>query len=69
MPKVTAEMSITETVMNYPETAEVFMQFGMHCLGCAAARFENIDQGARAHGIEVEPLIAALNEAIEKKKE
>jgi len=69
MPKITAEMSITETVMNYPETAEIFMRFGMHCLGCAAARFENIEQGARAHGIEVEPLIAALNEAIENKKE
>ena len=69
MPKITAEMSITETVTSYPETAEVFMQFGMHCLGCAAARFENIDQGAKAHGIEVEPLIAALNAIIEKKEE
>jgi len=69
MSKITAEMSITETVMKFPETVNVFMNFGMHCLGCAAARFENIDQGARAHGIDVDALIAALNEAAEKKEE
>ena len=65
MSKITSQMSITEAVMNFPETAQVFTKFGMHCLGCAAARFENIEQGARAHGIDVEPLITALNKALE----
>lgn len=59
-------MSITEVVSKYPETVPVFMQHGMGCLGCAAARFENIEQGALAHGINVDKLIEDLNKAVEK---
>ncbi|MGB9784058.1 MAG: DUF1858 domain-containing protein [Moorellaceae bacterium] len=63
---ITKSMSITEVVSKYPETIPVFMQHGMGCLGCAAARFENIEQGALAHGIDVDSLIADLNRAVEK---
>jgi hybrid cluster-associated redox disulfide protein len=42
------------------------MQQGMGCLGCAAARFETLAQGAAAHGIDLEPLLAALNKAVEE---
>ncbi|NLW23669.1 MAG: DUF1858 domain-containing protein [Clostridia bacterium] len=62
--KITKDMSITEVVQKYPQTAEVFMSFGMGCLGCAAARFENIEQGATVHGIDVNALIDALNKAV-----
>ena len=61
---ITKEMSIVDVVQKYPQTVEVFQNSGMGCLGCAAARFENIDQGAAAHGIAIEPLIAALNKAV-----
>jgi len=64
--KITKDMSIVEVVQKYPKTAEIFMQFGMGCLGCAAARFENIEQGAVVHGINVDELIAALNKAVEE---
>ncbi|MGI6226797.1 MAG: DUF1858 domain-containing protein [Peptococcales bacterium] len=62
--KITKDMSIVEVVQKYPKTAEVFMKFGMGCLGCAAARFENIEQGATVHGINVDDLINALNKAV-----
>ena len=58
---ITKEMSIMEVVEKYPQTAAVFQQHGMGCLGCAAAHFENIDQGAAAHGINIEALISDLN--------
>ena len=60
--KITKEMSIIEVVQRYPDTAMVFMYAGMGCLGCAASRFENIEQGALVHGIDVDKLIEALNE-------
>ncbi|KJS87740.1 MAG: disulfide oxidoreductase [Peptococcaceae bacterium BICA1-8] len=63
--KITKDLSIVEVVQKYPQTAEVFMQFGMGCLGCAAARFENIEQGATVHGISVDELITALNKKVE----
>ena len=34
---ITKDMSILEVVQKYPDTAEVFMNAGMGCLGCAAA--------------------------------
>ncbi|MGI6286506.1 hypothetical protein MHOCP_24770 [Moorella humiferrea] len=66
MVAITKEMSITEVVSKYPQTVPVFMEHGMGCLGCAAARFENIEQGARAHGIDVDRLIADLNKVVNK---
>lgn len=63
--KITKEMDIMSAVDHYPETIDVFQRFGMHCFGCMAARFENIEQGATAHGIDVDTLISALNEAVQ----
>lgn len=64
MMKITKEMGIMSAVDNYPETIDVFQRFGMHCFGCMAARFENIEQGAVAHGIDVDALMEALNETV-----
>ncbi len=64
--KISKDMSLVEVVRNYPETIPVFMSYGMGCLGCAAAMFETIEQGALAHGIDVDALIKDLNEAISK---
>ena len=63
---ITKEMSIVDVVQQYPQTVEVFRNFGMGCLGCAAARFENIAQGAAAHGIDADALVADLNKAIKE---
>lgn len=65
MTVITRNMSILETVNTYPQTVDVFRKYGMGCFGCAAARFENIEQGALAHGIDVEALLADLNKAIQ----
>ena len=64
--KITKEMPILDTVQKYPKTLEVFMKHGMGCIGCAAAHFENIAQGAAAHGINVDELIKDLNQAVEQ---
>lgn len=61
---ITKDMSILEVVQKYPDTVDVFVNSGMGCLGCAAAHFENIEQGAAAHGIDVDALIKNLNDAI-----
>ncbi len=59
---ITKDMSIMEVVQKYPDTVSVFANAGMGCIGCAAARFENIEQGALAHGIDVDALINGLND-------
>lgn len=62
---ITKEMGIVEVVQKYPEAVEVFQSFGMGCLGCVAARFESIAQGANAHGIDADKLVEELNKAVE----
>lgn len=64
MEKVNKEMKIEEVIKKYPETLEVFNKHGFHCVGCAAASFENIEQGALAHGITPEELVEELNKSI-----
>ena len=62
---ITKDMSILEVVQKYPDTVDVFVNSGMGCLGCAAAHFENIEQGAVGHGINVPALMEALNKVAE----
>ena len=61
---ITAEMKIGDVVQQYPQSVKVFLSHGLMCVGCAVARFENIRQGATAHGIDVDALIQDLNDII-----
>lgn len=65
---ITKDMAIGEAVSKHPETIPVFMRNGLHCIGCVVASYENIEQGATAHGIDVNKLMKELNEAVKKKK-
>lgn len=64
MAKITKEMGIMEIVQEYPETIEVFQKFGMGCIGCAAAHFENLEAGAKVHGIDIDEMVKAMNEIV-----
>lgn len=64
MAKVTKEMSIIDIVQNHPETLEVFAKYGMGCIGCAAAKFENLEAGAKVHGFDADEMVAEINEII-----
>lgn len=66
---VTKEMPIDQIVQQYPQTVRVFLSHGLFCIGCAAARFESLEQGALAHGIDVEALVKDLNAVIEGQTE
>lgn len=69
MSAITKEMTIMEVVNKYPQSIRVFYQHGLFCIGCSVAYRESIAQGAAAHGIEVDPLIQELNQAVAEKKE
>lgn len=65
--KVTKEMNILDIVQSYPESIEVFQKYGLGCIGCAAARFENLEAGARVHGFDPDAMVADINALIENK--
>lgn len=63
--KITKEMKIDEVLQKHPKVIAIFMKHGFHCLGCAAANYEDIESGAKVHGINVDEFIKELNEVIE----
>ncbi len=65
---ITKDMTIESVVTQYPETMMVFMKHGLHCVGCHVSAFESIEEGAMAHGIDVDALVADLNKVTSKKK-
>jgi hybrid cluster-associated redox disulfide protein len=63
--EIAPQTNIKELVAEFPLAAEVMTAFGLGCSGCGVSKYETIEQGARAHGLRVEPIVAALKVARE----
>ena len=55
---------IGEIVNQYPETAEVLLGIGMHCLGCPASQAESLEDACAVHGVDPESVIKTINDKI-----
>ena len=64
---ITKDAIIGDVLDQYPETAEFFLEIGMHCLGCPSARGETIEQAGAVHGTDCDALIKAMNEYLANK--
>ena len=65
---VTKISNLGEVVFKYPKTAEVLLDYGLHCVGCGAMNYDTIEAGARVHGFsdaEIDQLVVRINEVIE----
>ncbi|MCX7749955.1 MAG: DUF1858 domain-containing protein [Clostridia bacterium] len=65
MAKVTKDMIIADVLKMDRGTAPIFMNSGMHCLGCPSASGESIEDACAVHGIDADQLIKELNEYFE----
>ena len=45
-----------------------FFEMGMHCLDCPVSRMESIEDACDVHGVDMDELIAKLNEYFNAKK-
>jgi len=54
-------MSIGQVLNLDRGTAPIFMEFGMHCLGCPHATAESLTDACAAHGADVNRLVEKLN--------
>lgn len=61
MARITSEMIIMDVLKLDRTTAPIFIQHGMHCLGCPSASGESIEDACAVHGIDSSKLIEALN--------
>ena len=55
---------VGEIVNTYPEAIEILLGIGMHCLGCPASQMESLEDACAVHGLDVGPVVAAINEKI-----
>ena len=65
MAKITKDTLIADCLKINPNSGEILMAVGMHCLGCAMAHGETIEQAVSVHGEDLNKLLAKLNEGIE----
>ena len=58
------DMTINEVVRKCPKAMAVFERHGMACASCMATQFETVRNGALIHGVDVDRILAELNEAV-----
>ena len=51
---------LSDILENCPEAMPVFQAIGMHCMGCALASGENIEQACAAHGGDPDEFVEGL---------
>lgn len=55
-------------VLDYDiDTAEFFLEIGMHCLGCPASRGESIEMACQVHGTDADELVSKINDFLASK--
>jgi len=62
--KANKKMTFAEILDARPDAAEIMMKYGLHCIGCAAAHFETVEEGCKAHGISdknIDKMIEEIN--------
>lgn len=58
--EITRETMLSDILENCPEAMPVFQAIGMHCMGCALASGENIEQACAAHGVDPDEFVEGL---------
>ena len=58
---ITKDTIIGDILNIAPQTAPLFMNIGMHCLGCPASQGESIEEACMVHGTNADELVAKLN--------
>lgn len=65
---ITKDAIIGDVLDQYPETAEFFLEIGMHCLGCPASRGETVEEACMVHGVNCDELLEKLNAQLADKE-
>ena len=55
--------NIRELIAALPIAEDVLKAFGLRCSGCGVNQYETLESGAKAHGLRLDPIVAALSQA------
>ena len=68
MAKITPDMIIADVLKLDRGTIPIFLNNGLHCLGCPSASGESIEDACAIHGLDANNLVKELNEFFDNKK-
>jgi hybrid cluster-associated redox disulfide protein len=57
---VRADSVVDDVMRTWPSTIRAFLDFHMGCVGCPVGPFHTIRESCRAHGIDTEAFLAAV---------
>lgn len=63
-PQITKEMTVGQVIQEYPKTAFIFLNYGLHCAGCPMANPETIEEAVKLHGINLKKFLEDLNKVV-----
>ena len=66
MAEFSKDTKIGELIDQFPESAPILMEIGMHCLGCPASQMETLEEAAMVHGIDCGLLVEKINAALQR---
>lgn len=69
---ITKDMLLGSVVAEYPEAAEVMLEYGLHCVGCFANAYDTVEIGAKVHGMsdeEIEKMVEEVNGRLREVKQ
>ena len=64
---ITKDMTIGDVIKEYPETIEIMLSYGLHCVGCSVQYWESIEGGCKTHGFEdekIDKMVKEMNEVL-----
>ncbi len=67
MSLITKETTIGEALQIYTGSADIMLNYGLHCIGCHVNPYESIEDGAKSHGMDdstINKIISDINKAI-----
>ena len=64
MYQIEKETVISDIMANAPYTVPLFQAIGMHCMGCAMASGETVEEACAVHGVDPDLFVEKVNEFI-----
>jgi hybrid cluster-associated redox disulfide protein len=62
---ISKDMTFFELMRTFPQSVKVLQKHNLGCIGCMGAQNESLEQGARAHGLDIDVLLKDLKSAVE----
>ena len=63
--EINRDTIIGSIINNYPQAMSIFQEIGMHCLGCAMASEETVEQACVGHGVDPDEFLDYLKRYLE----